>query len=61
MASSYTGICLHRDPSTGDVTDVQVTDSGGNELPLPIHDYIARGVTPAWETLPDCSSVLKTD
>jgi hypothetical protein len=58
MASSYTGICVYRHPTSGEVTDVQVRDTGGNELPLPIEDYIERGVEPPWQSLPDCSSTL---
>lgn len=58
MATSYTGICVYRHPVTGEVTDVQVKDTGGNELPLPIDQYLSRGVMPAHETLPECGAVL---
>jgi hypothetical protein len=57
MASSYTGICVYRD-SSGQVTDVQVRDTGGNELPLPLATYISRGVNPPYQTLRECGDVL---
>lgn len=59
--TSYTGVCVYRHPTTGQVTDVQVKDPGGNELPLPLSDYLARGVQPPYVTLRDCSEALKQD
>lgn len=33
-------------------TDVQVQGRGGNSLPLPLADYLAREVEPDWRELP---------
>lgn len=55
MATSYTGIYSIKD-SSGRITDVQVQDTGGNGLPLPIGEYERRGVQPPAESLPDQNS-----
>lgn len=52
MASSYTGIYSLK-LSDGTITDVQVVDTAGNSIPLPIDDYRSRGVQPPAESLPD--------
>jgi hypothetical protein len=57
--TSYTGICVLRHSPNGQVTDVQVRDTGGNELPLPISEYLSRGVMPPYQTLPDCGEAQK--
>lgn len=44
MASSYRG--LYRVGPTENPTDIQVEDTGGNSLPLPLGDYVAREVSP---------------
>ena len=44
MASSYRGLYVIY--TNGQPTDVQVQDTGGNSLPLPLEDYLAREVRP---------------
>jgi hypothetical protein len=55
--TSYTGKCLLGSKAKNVVTDVQVVDSAGNSLPLPLPDYLARGVKPDYKTLPWCEDV----
>lgn len=55
MKTSYTGIFSHK-LADGTITDVQVVDTGGNSLPLPIDEYRRRGVQPPAESLPDQNS-----
>ena len=50
MASSYRGLYVIY--TNGQPTDVQVQDTGGNSLPLPLEDYLAREVRPDWRELP---------
>jgi len=50
MASSYCGLYVIY--TNGQPTDVQVQDTGGNSLPLPLADYLAREVKPDWRELP---------
>jgi hypothetical protein len=57
--TSYTGKCLFGIKAKNDVTDVQVVDTAGNSIPLPLPDYLARGVKPDYETLPWCEDVGK--
>ncbi len=52
MNTNYTGIYSLKTPN-GTITDVQVVDTSGHSIPLPIHLYISRGVQPPAETLPD--------
>lgn len=52
MASSYRGLYLIGDQATGRVTDVQVVDPEVNSVPLPLAQYINRGVDPPYKTLP---------
>ena len=55
MASSYRGLYVIY--TNGQPTDVQVQDTGGNSLSLPLADYLAREVKPDWRELPsqdDC-------
>ncbi|MBA9063896.1 hypothetical protein GGQ91_003297 [Methylobacterium fujisawaense] len=51
MASSYRGLykCL---PKQDRPTHIQVVDTGGNSLPLPIDTYEDRDVQPDWRKLP---------
>ncbi len=50
MASSYRGLYVIY--TNGQPTDVQVQDTGGNSLSLPLADYLARAVKPDWRELP---------
>ncbi len=50
MASSYRGLYVIY--TNGQPTDVQVQDTGGNSLSLPLADYLAREVKPDWRELP---------
>ena len=50
MPSNYKGLYVIR--VNGVVTDVQVEDTGGNSLALPIDKYCERGVEPDWRLLP---------
>ena len=50
MKSFYTGLYLIVTNEV--ITDVQVTDPNGNSIPLPLQDYINRGVKPDWKSLP---------
>lgn len=52
MSTVYTGIFSHK-TSNGTITDVQVVDTSGHSIPLPIHLYISREVQPPAESLPD--------
>lgn len=55
MKTNYTGLYLHK-LSDGTITDVQVVDPFGNDLPLSIEEYRRRGVQPPAESLPDQKS-----
>lgn len=55
MASSYKGLYTIKGPE-GQITDVQVEDTGGNGMPLSIDIYRHRGVQPPAESLPDQDS-----
>lgn len=50
MASTYRG--LYRIGPKNAPTDIQVQDTGGNSLPLPVNEYVIRGVYPDWHDLP---------
>lgn len=50
MTSSYRGVYFLG--AEGVPTDIQVVDSGGNSIPLPIDQYVSRGVLPLWVDLP---------
>ena len=52
MKSSYRGIFAHK-LSNGTITDVQVVDTAGNSLSLPIAEYERRSIEPPAESLPD--------
>ena len=52
MASNYRGLYKIGDKTTGRVTDIQVVDRGGSSIPLPLVDYVNRGVEPPYQTLP---------
>ena len=52
MTSSYRGLYAHKLDS-GEITHVQVEDTGGVGMPLPIEAYRERDVKPPAETLPD--------
>ena len=50
MPSSYRG--QYRLGPKDDPTDIQVVDTGGVSIPLPIDMYISRKVLPEWRLLP---------
>jgi len=50
MASTYRG--LYRIGPSDAPTDVQVKDTAGNSLPLPIDEYVSRDARPEWSDLP---------
>ena len=52
MTSNYRGVYLVGNKKTGRITDVQVVDVGGIQHPLPLHEYVNRGVDPNYKTLP---------
>jgi hypothetical protein len=52
MNSSYRGIFAHK-LKDGTITDVQVEDTGGQSLSLPIAEYERRGIQPPADSLPD--------
>jgi len=52
MASSYRGLYLVGDKAANRITDVQVVDTGGISIPLPLVDYVNLGVQPDYKTLP---------
>lgn len=52
--SNYTGICLVGTKIRNLVTHVKVRDPSGSELPLPLADYISRGIQPPHAELPWC-------
>ncbi len=52
MTSSYRGLFVHK-LSDGTITDVQVEDPAGTSLPLPLAEYLRRGILPPAQTLPD--------
>jgi len=51
--SGYTGVCVYR-LRDGTITDVQVKDAVGTELPLPAEEYERRGIQPSLNALPTC-------
>lgn len=53
--SSYTGICKVGLKESDVITDIQVRDTAGNELPLSLDEYIRRGVKPDYDQLPWCT------
>ena len=55
--SSYTGRCLLGIKERNLVTDVQVTDTGGNSIPLPLQDYISRNIKPDYRELKWCEDL----
>jgi hypothetical protein len=56
--SSYKGIFVQRTAS-GDIHSVQVEDPFGNSLSLDPRDYLARGVQPPMDQLPDADDYAK--
>lgn len=52
MESSYHGIFSHK-LRDGTITAVQVEDTFGMGLSLPIYEYRQRGIQPPAESLPD--------
>lgn len=58
MVSSYEGLYVIRSES-GNIDSVQVRDHGGNSLPLTPDDYVARGIKPPIEQLPDFGQYTK--
>ena len=46
MASGYRGVFLIGNKAANRITDVQVVDAGGNTIPLPFAEYVARGAEP---------------
>ena len=52
MASGYRGVFLIGNKAANRITDVQVVDAGGNTIPLPFAEYVARGAEPNYKTLP---------
>ncbi len=52
MASKYRGVHLIGNKATRKITDVAVVDIGGSTIPLPLVEYINRGVEPPYQTLP---------
>ncbi len=50
--SKYKGLYAHK-LSNGTITDVQVEDSFGNSLSLPIEEYERRAIQPPADSLPD--------
>lgn len=50
--SSYKGLFAHK-LRDGTITDVQVEDTTGMSLSLPIGEYERRGIQPPAATLPD--------
>ena len=52
MASNYLGVHLIGNKATRKITDVAVVDIGGSTIPLPLVEYINRGVEPPYQTLP---------
>jgi hypothetical protein len=52
MASGYTGLFLIGDKAANRITHVQVVNTDGNSIPLPLADYVARGIQPDYKTLP---------
>jgi hypothetical protein len=52
MASTYRGVFLIGNKAANRITDVQVVDAGGNTIPLPFAEYVARGAEPNYKTLP---------
>jgi hypothetical protein len=57
--TSYTGKCLLGIKAKNLVTDVQVVDTAGNSIPLPLDVYLARRVKPDYKTLPWCEDIGK--
>lgn len=53
--SQYTGKCIVR-ISTGEILSVHVVDSTGMGMTLSPEEYVARGVKPPLDQLPNCSS-----
>ena len=51
MASGYRGVFLIGNKAANRITDVQVVDAGGNTIPLPFAEYVARGAEPNYKTL----------
>jgi hypothetical protein len=57
--TSYTGLYVQRQ-ADGTIDSVQVSDPFGNSIPLAAETYIARGVKPSIEQLPDAKDYCPT-
>jgi len=54
--TEHTGVCVVKSAS-GKILAVQIKDFfGKNSIPIPPKAYIARGIKPPIEFLPECSS-----
>jgi hypothetical protein len=58
MRSTYQGLYVQR-YDNGQIHNVQVTSPGGASIPLDPDDYVARGIEPPMEELPDAAEYFK--
>jgi len=50
--TTYRGLYLIGEKAASRILAIQVVDRSGDTVSFPLHEYVARGIEPNYETLP---------